>query len=374
MTSGCQVTRALKKPIPASASIGIHDERTERIGKVIQETMKKNKIPGISVAVIDHGALVWAQGLGWRDVGRRLPVDTNTQFQAGSISKAVTALGVLELETTGKLDLDVDVNRYLKTWHLESKFTNNPVTLRELLCHRAGMVPRSYLGYKETGRSRTLDEILNSHDWFYGWITGHRFGPIEVKYPPGSAFRYSGGGYTVVQKVMEDVTGEPFETAMTGLVLKPAGMSRSHYQQSPVDTNDIACGYGWKMTVLGGGRWRVYPEKAMGGLWTTPQDLARLIIAVQKAESGEVGGPISPEIAKEFLTAPYDGWQGIGIRLAGSGKNREFYHNGENAGYFASFFGSISTGRGWVIMNNGEKDLQSGPITKSIIREFGWNQ
>lgn len=283
----------------------------------------------------------------------------------------MTALGVLELCADGKLDLDSDVNRYLKTWQLASKFTNNPVTLRELLCHRAGMVPRSFAGEREAGRPHTLDEALNNHAWFYGWISGHYFGTVEAKYPPGSRYLYSAGGYAVVQKAMEDVTAEPFETAMAGLVLKPVGMSRSHFQQPPQDTNDIARGYGWMLTLFGGGRWRVLPEKAMGGLWTTPQDIARLIIAVQKAKSGEVGGPISPAIANEYLTAPYDGWQGIGIRLTGSGENLKFYHDGANFGYFARFGADVSNGRAWVIMSNGQKN-KFGPITKSIAREFGW--
>jgi CubicO group peptidase (beta-lactamase class C family) len=87
--SGCHASRLVQEPISASSAVGAQDGRTERIGQVVRETMRKEKVPGISVAVIDHGRLVWAQGFGWRDVEKRLPVDTDTQFQAGSISKPV---------------------------------------------------------------------------------------------------------------------------------------------------------------------------------------------------------------------------------------------------------------------------------------------
>src|SRR3954466_13562257 len=99
--------------LSASAATGARDKRTERIGEVIRNTMRLQCIPGISVAVVDHGEIVWAQGFGWRDIGRKLPVDTDTQFQAGSISKPVTALAVVELAAAGKPSLDEDVNTYL---------------------------------------------------------------------------------------------------------------------------------------------------------------------------------------------------------------------------------------------------------------------
>src|SRR5690348_2621422 len=98
LCAGCQTGRALKGSIPASEPVGLNDPRTERIGETVRQTMRKEGIPGCSVAVIDHGEVVWAQGFGWRDVARRLPVDTDTQFQVGSVSKAVTGMGVLQLE------------------------------------------------------------------------------------------------------------------------------------------------------------------------------------------------------------------------------------------------------------------------------------
>jgi CubicO group peptidase (beta-lactamase class C family) len=363
--SGCQVNRALKQPIPTSSAAGIQDERAERIGQVIRDMMRKEGIPGVSVAVIDRGQIVWAQGFGYRDIAKRLPVDTDTQFQAGSISKPVTALGVLRLKESGQFDLDKDVNGYLKDWRLDSRWPDKPVTLRLLLCHRAGMVPPGFIGFSEAREPPSLVEVLTKHLLMNG--------PVKVSHPPGSEFRYSGGGYCVVQKAMEDVTGQPFEMVMSKTLLEPLQMNRSHFRQPPLEqeTGNAARGYGWMKTLAYGGRWGVFPQKAAAGLWTTPQDLAKLIMAVQKAKSGEAAGPISLPIAEEFLKPQFDGSTGMGIFLDGEGETRGFFHAGSNRGYFARFGASVSNGRAWVIMTNAQKDSFS-PILQAITQELGW--
>ncbi len=343
LCAGCQTSRALKGTIPGSEPVGLHDQRTERIGEAVRQTMRKEGIPGVSIAVIDHGEVVWAQGFGWRDVGRRLPVDTDTRFQAGSISKPVTAMGVLQLEGSGKVCLDSNVNTYLKGWSLDSKFTNT-ITLRQLLCHRAGMVPHGFLGSHEHARALSSLQVLQRREPVLSWLTGHYLGTIKVVNPPGSAYNYSGGGYCVVQKAVEDVTGQSFEAAMDQLVLQHVGMNRSTFQQPPQDTNNLARGYGWMMSVLGGGRWRVFPEKAPAGLWTTPRDLARFAVAVQKAAAGTATAGISPATAREYLKPQFDEWQGVGIRLGGTGEDRAFSHAGENPGYCGVLIANVLEG------------------------------
>ena len=370
LCAGCHTGRTSKAIIPVSEAVGLHDERAERIKEAVCETLRKEGIPGCSIAVVDHGEIVWAQGFGWRDIARHLPVETDTQFQVGSISKPVTALGVLQLEASGQVDLDRDVNLYLKGWRLDSKYTN-AVTLRQLLCHRAGMVPHGFLGYREPVKVRSSLEVLKRREPVVSGLTGHYLGTIRVLKPPGSAYNYSGGGYCVVQKAVEDVTGQSFEAAMDQLVLQPAGMRRSTFAQPPQDTNNIARGYGWMINVLGGGRWRVFPEKAPAGLWTTPLDLARLVVAVQKAAAGTATAGISPATAREYLKPQFDDWQGVGIRLDGSGENRGFYHGGENPGYCAFLGAGVSNGRALVIMTNANKH-RSDPIVKAVLREFRW--
>jgi CubicO group peptidase (beta-lactamase class C family) len=286
-----------------------------------------------------------------------LPVDTDTQFQAGSISKPVSALGILLLNAAGKVNLDVDVNRYLEGWHPDSQFTNSPVTLRQLLCHRAGMVPHGFVGFRE---SRPMPSLLDVLSKFY-FLNG----PVKMKYPPGSRYEYSGGGYCVVQKVVEDVTGDPFEVAMSELVFQPLEMRRSDFCQPPLESTNIAQGYGGVRSLLFPGRWRVFPQKAAAGLWSTPQDLARMMIALQEASADKPGGAISPFVAGTALTPQFDEWQGVGFRLDGEGQARGFYHYGENVGYFAGLGAGVSNGHGWLIMTNAERE-RIAPIVEVV--------
>ena len=146
--------------------------------------------------------------------------------------------------------------------------------------------------------------------------------------------------------------------------------AHSTFEQPPQETNNIARGYGWVKAVLGGGRWRVFPEKAAAGLWTTPSDLARLIVAVQKANAGDGTGPISPAIAQDFLKPQFDGWMGMGVLLDQKDDYHGFFHAGFNPGYMARFGAGVSTGRGWVIMTNGQKD-KFDPILAAVFKEFG---
>jgi CubicO group peptidase (beta-lactamase class C family) len=237
------------------------------------------------------------------------------------------------------------------------------------------MVPHGFLGSGEHAKVLSPLQVLKRREPVVSWLTGHHLGTIKVVKPPGSGFKYSGGGYCVVQKTVEDVTGQPFEAAMDELLLRPVGMTRSTFQQPPQDTNNIARGYGWIKAVLGGGRWRVFPEKAPAGLRTTPADLGRLIAAVQKGNAGESAGPISPAIAREFLKPQFDPFMGTGVFLDEKGDYHGFFHAGENPGYLARFGAGVSNGRGWVIMTNtGEKD-RFGAILEAVFREFGpvWN-
>jgi CubicO group peptidase (beta-lactamase class C family) len=367
VVSGCQVSRILRHPIPASSPVGLQDERIERIGRVVRDQMRKKAIPGVSIAVVDEGQLVWAQGFGWRDVGHRLPVDTETQFQAGSISKPVTALGVLQLAASGTIALDTDVNSALRDWQLHSKYTNSRVTIRLLLCHRGGTSPHGFKGFGELRDPPSLREILRKRYFLNG--------PVKVVEPPGEKFRYSGGGYCVVQQAIEDVTGEPFETVMGERLLGPLSMNRSHFRQPPPEQEATNCagGYGWMKALAYRGRWGVFPQKAAAGLWTTPVDLARLIVAVQEAQSGASDWPISQTMAEEFLKPHFDEWMGLGVFLEGQGPQRRFFHGGQNPGYAAHFFAGVSNGRGCVIMTNTHKSCV-GPIHEAIVREFGWSQ
>jgi CubicO group peptidase (beta-lactamase class C family) len=182
-------------------------------------------IPGVSVAVIHNGVIEWAAGFGVKQLGGA-PVSADTLFQAGSISKPVAATGALHQVQEKKLSLDANVNTELVSWKVPDNPAANgkPVTLRELLTHTAGFTVHGFLGYASTDPVPTLLQVLDGQK-------PANTAPIRLESEPGSKWNYSGGGYTVMQQVLVDVTKEPFPKLMHETVLGPIGMTHSTYQQ-----------------------------------------------------------------------------------------------------------------------------------------------
>src|SRR5579884_3970826 len=183
--------------------IHIQGEPVERFD--IHSRMQHYGVPGVSVAVIDNYELVWAKGYGYRDQERKLLVDTGTMFEAGSISKPVAATGALWLVDRGKLSLDEDVNVKLKSWHVpENDFTKTQkVTLRRLLSHSAGLTIHGFPGYEAGAAVPTVPQVLDG-------VKPANTGAVRVDLVPGTKWRYSGGGYTVMQLLVTDITGKTF--------------------------------------------------------------------------------------------------------------------------------------------------------------------
>src|SRR5271165_2057656 len=192
----------------------------------LQQLMDVLKVPGLSVAVVDNFQIAWAKPYGVTEVGADTPVTTSTMFQAASISKTVSATGALYLVEHGKLSLDEDVNKELTTWKVpENEFTaTQKVTLRRLLSHSAGLTVHGFPGYAIGQPVPTLVQIFNGEK-------PANTAPIRVDFVPGSKLRYSGGGVTIEQQLIMDVTGKPFPQFMHDTVLGPIGMSESTYQQ-----------------------------------------------------------------------------------------------------------------------------------------------
>src|ERR1035438_8640566 len=216
--------------LPAVLIQGEHDRAT-----TLSDRMASLRVPGVSIAVIHDGKLEWARGFGVSKIGGPA-VTPNTLFQAASISTPVTALGVLHLVEMGKLDLDVDVNQYLKAWKIPANaFTDQKsVTLRELLAHTAGMTVHGFLGYAGDAPLPNMKQILDG-------LPPANSPAIRVDVVPGSIWRYSGGGYVVVQQAVIDVSGEPFPAYMHSRVLEPLGMTSSTYEQPlPADRRPAA--------------------------------------------------------------------------------------------------------------------------------------
>jgi CubicO group peptidase (beta-lactamase class C family) len=332
----------------------------------LTERMQYYHVPEVSIALFEHGQVAWARGYGLADMAANKPVTPETLFQAASVSKSVTALAALRLVQQGKLDLDEDVNRKLASWKVpDNEFIKNEkVTLRRLLSHTAGFNVPSVGGYVAGEPLPTTVQILNGQKPANNEA-------VRVERPPGKEFRYSGGGYVVVQLLLMDVTGKPFPAVIRDLVFEPLGMIHSTFEE-PLPRSlwpNAAKPYDGK-PVQGG--WFIYPAMAPAGLWTTPSDLSRFAIEIEKAYAGQ-SKLISSALAHEMLAYQSEEIYGLGVALGQRGHAVRFWHSGANGGYQCVFEGYPEIGEGLAIMTDGERGLGLiGEIQRAIAQEYGW--
>ena len=333
----------------------------------LQERMAATHVPGISIAVIHHGQIEWAQGFGVMKIGGPA-VTADTLFQAGSISKPVAALAALKLVQEGKLNLDKDVNTELKSWKLpygpEAK--GKVVTLRELLTHTGGTTVHGFPGYAMGEPVPTLVQVLNGEK-------PANTPAIRVETEPGTKWNYSGGGITIMQLMMIEASGEAFPKLLHDTVLAPIGMTHSTYQQPlPEDWRAMAATpYEHDGQAVVGGA-HTYPEMAAAGLWTTPTDLAKYEIEVERSLVGEANHVLSKEMTVQMLTPGMGDW-GLGVQIGGSKTDPYFTHGGVNEGFESLFTAYEKGGEGAVVMTNvqgGEELCQE--VMRSIAAEYGW--
>ena len=335
--------------------------------KTLAARMAELKTPGVSVAVINGGKIEWARGYGVLETGGSAPVTPRTLFQAASLSKPVAALAALRLVEQGKLALDQDVNARLTSWKMPGNdFTGTEkVTLRRLLSHSGGLTVSGFPGYSAGAPVPALVEILDGH-------TPANTAAIRADVVPGTIWRYSGGGYTVMQQLLTDVTGRPFPLLLEEMVLQPAGMKDSSYDQPLPESRRAVAASGHRAdgSVLPG-RFHTYPEMAAAGLWTTPTDLARFLIEIQQALQGK-SKVLTAATASEMVTVQ-KGSYGLGLGLEGAGPSASFGHGGSNAGFKCQMAAFFEGGRGAVVMTNGD---QGGRLASEILRavaaEYDW--
>jgi CubicO group peptidase (beta-lactamase class C family) len=239
----------------------------------IQERMQYYHVPGVSIAIIHNYTLEWAKGFGVLEAGGSTPVNSETLFQAASISKPVTAMGILSLAQEGRLKLDGEANQFLSTWRIpDNQFTaQQKVIVGHLLTHTAGTTAFGYAGYSVEQPLPTLAQVLD------GQRPPANSPAIRIERVPGTEHVYSNGGYVVLQQMAVDVTGMPFGAWIQSTVLDKVEMTRSTFAQPlPRELESNASrGHLSSGSMIRGG-WMVHPEQAAAGLWSTASDLARL--------------------------------------------------------------------------------------------------
>lgn len=349
----------------AILSLAIAPLPSDDLDTFIQTQMAQREINGLSLAIIQDGKIdARAYGVTSRSGA---PVTTATLFQAGSISKPVAAMGALKLVEQGALSLGEDVNAKLKSWKVpENEFTRTEkVTLRALLSHTAGLTVHGFPGYDVTERMPSTAEVLDGKG---------NTEAVRVNIVPGSLARYSGGGYTVMQLLVADVTGKPFNQYMSEAVLAPLGMTSSTYQQPlPADRSVLTASGHYADRSAVSGKWHVYPEMAAAGLWTTATDLAKFAIETRQSLLGTSNRVLSQAMTREQLTDVKRSDYGLGLAVSGTGAARTFGHNGRDAGFDAMMLAFAETGQGLVVMiNANDNSGMVNRIAAAVGRKYHW--
>jgi len=334
----------------------------------IEDRMKAKGVNGISVAVIRNYKIDWAKGYGLADKDANIPVTPLTLFQAASLSKSLNAVGVLKLAQDKKIDLYTDINQYLKSWQFpyDTVSHGKKITIANLLSHTAGLTVHGFGGYEPGDSIPTLEQILDGK-------RPANSEPVRSMFEPGLRSEYSGGGTTISQQIVMDVTGKPYATYMQHNVLDPLGMTMSSYQQPAAKDKEkyLSTGYRSNGEVIKG-KYHIYPEQAAAGLWTNPTDLARYIIETQLSLQGKSNKVLNTEMTKLRLTPYIDSSAAFGVFIMEKGGIKYFSHGGANEGFRCQYFGSFDGGNGVVVMVNSDDGSIMNEIINSVAAVYKW--
>ncbi|MEM1202808.1 MAG: serine hydrolase domain-containing protein [Acidobacteriota bacterium] len=356
---------ALQLSIGLLRPVRLAGEERERMH--LEARMQHHGVPGLVVAVIDGGELRWIRAYGETEAGGDVDVEPKTLFQAGSVSKMVTSMAILRRAERGDLDLEAPLDAALSGWTLPGPGADG-VTVAQLLAHTAGVGVPSYSGYPADV------ETLPDLGAILGGVPPAQSLAVTVTLAPGERWRYSGGGYMVLQRLLEELAGAPFETVMREDIFGPLGMHSSTFRHPlPADlASRAAVGHDATGAPLSGA-WRHYPESAAAGLWTTAEDLLTWIVDVQKAYAGKPGRRLGKATARSMVRAQEPGGWGLGPELGGRGHARWFGHRGGNAGYRSLAIGFVHSGQGMVVLTNSDRGMDlAHEIAAGLAEVYGW--
>ncbi|CAN5594165.1 hypothetical protein BH23BAC1_BH23BAC1_43230 [soil metagenome] len=340
--------------------------KTSNTPIILQERMKEYNIPGLSIAVIKDFKVEWAKGYGFADLQKKIPVTTQTLFQAASINKSLNGLGVLKLVEQKKLDLDQDINNYLTSWKFpyDTAKTKSKITSKILLSHSAGLSVHGFRGYAPGEAIPDLVQILNGE-------APANSAPVRSMFEAGTKVQYSGGGTTISQLLVMDITKQAYHQYMQMNVLKPLHMINSFYTVPPPAnrTSLLATGYRREGGEVDG-KFHFYPEQAAASLWTNPIELCQFIIEMQLALEGK-SKYLSKETATIMVT-PFMDEAALGVFIKNVGEDKYFNHGGANEGFRCQYYGSLEGGNGVVVMVNSDNGAIIEEIINSVATVYGW--
>lgn len=341
----------------------------------VQELMDQKGLKGLSVAVFENYKIIWSDT--WGVKYDSIPIDVNTAFSTASIAKPITATLFAILEEKGLIDLNVPVNNYLKRWKLpENIYTKDiKVTLEHLLSHTAGTTQGGFTDFYEG------DQIPSILESVKGKIPSYNNEEIKITFEPGSNWRYSGGGYTIAMMALEDHLGKSLADLSHEYIFSPLNYQNTTMKQ-PNEIGflkNVAKAHDNNGNIINTGI-PITPQVSASGLWSTPTDLAKLLIEIQKALNGLESKVISAKVAKritDIVTLKVmRGWSLGWERRYAYGNLDWFSHGGANTGIGGHIYATMKGGKGIVLLGNGPNSIRIPIIDQlrdNIIETHEWN-
>ncbi|EKS4342358.1 serine hydrolase [Clostridium sporogenes] len=328
------------------------NEFVERLDNEFPNWMKKYKVPGVAIGLIENDKIIWQKGYGFADKKSNTKVTQDTIFRIASISKPITAWGIMNLVEQGKINLDAPAEKYLTRWHIPpSKFDTKGVTIRRLLSHTAGLSVQGAPGYDPDKPLPTIEQSLSG-------IAGKQW-RVGIVNKPGNTFQYSGGGFSVLQLIVEEVTGTKFADYMKSEIFNPLNLKHTRYDRKYKDNTTIATAY------TGDGKAivdRPWIEHASGGVYTNLADLSTFTAACMNDSNGTGAGrgvlksdSLEKMFSPQLNTKSSFGVYGLGF-IPTTLKNGEklITHSGDITGWNAQIAFLPKEKRGIVILTNGD--------------------
>jgi len=340
---------------------------TDGLDTLVQTLMKNHKIPGVSIAFINDRKLSESRNYGITDESSMNPINSETLFSVGSISKVVNAIVTLKLVELGDLNLDKNINNYLKDWKVDKNQFNsqNEVTLRHILSHTAGFSVHGFEDYYPGEPLPTTLQILNGDK-------PAKNNKVELILPVGHQYKYSGGGITIIQKIIEDVTGMSYPNAVSKILFEPMGLNRSIFKNPVPDTfQNIAKAHnelGEPVALPRG--YQAMPEMAASGLWISTNDISTLLLNLMQTNKSSSSNYLSYNLINEMINQHENSKHGLGPYIAFHEQHTKVMHYGSNESYKAIFTLFWEEGKGYIVFTNGSNGTKFIDELKPVFRQY----
>ncbi len=345
----------------ASLSIQSYSQSLQdRMDNAIPLLMEQNNVPGLAIAIIENNEIILKKGFGFADIENSIPVIPNTGFNIGSVSKTFSAWGIMKLVESGKVDLDEPIENYLSRWKIpESEFDRTKVTIRNILSHTAGLSVHGYPGFPPEMELPTLEQSLNGEN---GPV--RKSESVKLIHEPNTKFKYSGGGFTILQLVIEEVTGKSFSDYMEETIFAPLKMEHTSFTISSDILESSATPYDEKGKEI---YLEQFTAQAAAGLHTTLNDFIRF------AHANLQENDILSESTLSMMMEPVpvtDNMYGLSYRLMKAGSFTLAGHAGSNDGWESAFFLHPQSNSGIVMLSNGS--LGKNVLISTLRNWIAW--